>query len=72
MVTIGNKEYFKGIGEIKFEGKGSKNPLSFKYYNIQRTLAFKKVRGMKCVICICCTILDTRRPNTFQTVLFHT
>ena len=33
MVTIGNKEYFRGIGEIKFEGKDSKNPLSFKYYN---------------------------------------
>jgi len=26
------QEYFKGIGKINFEGKGSKNPLAFKYY----------------------------------------
>ncbi len=28
----GEKEFFPGIGKIKFEGKDSKNPLSFKYY----------------------------------------
>ena len=33
MALLGNKEYFKGIGEIQFEGKGSDNPLAFKYYN---------------------------------------
>ena len=33
MVLLGNKEYYKGIGEIKFEGKESDNPLAFKYYN---------------------------------------
>ena len=44
MVTIGNKEYFKGIGEIKFEGKGSKNPLSFKYYNPDQLVAGKSMR----------------------------
>ena len=27
-VLIGNKEFFPGIGKIKFEGKDSKNPLS--------------------------------------------
>ncbi|MDT8716189.1 xylose isomerase [Clostridium sp. 19966] len=26
-------EYFKGIEKIKFEGKDSKNPLAYKYYN---------------------------------------
>ena len=30
---IGNKEYFPGIGKIKFEGKESKNPLAFKWYD---------------------------------------
>ncbi len=34
------KEYFKGIGRIAFEGKGSKNPLAFKYYQPN-----KEVRG---------------------------
>ena len=33
MITIGNKEFYKGINEIKFEGKDSDNPLAFKYYN---------------------------------------
>lgn len=31
--VLGNKEYFPGIGKIKFEGKQSKNPLAFKYYD---------------------------------------
>lgn len=30
---IGNKEYFPGIGKIKFEGKESRNPLAFKWYD---------------------------------------
>lgn len=34
-------EYFKNIGQIKFEGKGSKNPLAYKYYNAEQTIAGK-------------------------------
>jgi xylose isomerase len=30
---IGNKEFFKGIDKIKFEGADSKNPLAFKWYD---------------------------------------
>ena len=30
---IGKREYFPGIGKIKFEGRESKNPLAFKWYN---------------------------------------
>jgi xylose isomerase len=30
---VGNKEYFKGIGKIKYEGKDSRNPLAFKWYD---------------------------------------
>jgi len=41
MALIGDKEYFKGIGEIKFEGKESDNPLAFKYYNPQQIVAGK-------------------------------
>ncbi|TGV02624.1 xylose isomerase [Flavivirga rizhaonensis] len=44
MATIGNKEYYKGIGEIKFEGKESDNPLAFKYYNPDQVVAGKTMR----------------------------
>jgi len=44
MAIIGNKEYFKGIGEIKFEGKESDNPLAFKYYNPDQVVAGKTMR----------------------------
>lgn len=40
-VTLGEKEYFKGIGKIAFEGKDSKNPLSFKYYDKSKVVAGK-------------------------------
>lgn len=32
-LTIGNKEFFPGIGTIAFEGSSSNNPLAFKWYN---------------------------------------
>ena len=43
-VVIGNKEYFPGIGKIKFEGKESKNPLSFKYYDENKVVAGKSMK----------------------------
>ena len=43
-LTLGKKEYFKGIGEIKFEGKDSKNPLAYKYYNPDQVVAGKTMR----------------------------
>ena len=39
-LTIGEKEYFDGIGPIQYEGPGSDNPMAFKYYD-----AGKKVAG---------------------------
>src|SRR6056297_3943627 len=44
MAIIGNKEYYKGIGDIKFEGKDSDNPLAFKYYNPEQVVAGKTMR----------------------------
>ena len=41
MALLGSREYFKGIGEIKFEGKASKNPLAFKYYDKNQVVAGK-------------------------------
>ena len=43
-ILIGNKEYFKGISKIQFEGKESDNPLAFKYYNEDQVVAGKKMK----------------------------
>ena len=40
-VVIGNTEYFKGIGQIQYEGKDSDNPLAFKWYNKDQVIAGK-------------------------------
>lgn len=44
MITKGDKEYFKGIGKIAFEGKGSDNPLSFKYYDENKVVGGKTMK----------------------------
>lgn len=36
-------EFFKNIPEIKFEGKDSKNPWTFKYYNPELTISQQKL-----------------------------
>ena len=41
MILTGNKEYFKGIDAISYEGKDSDNPLAFKYYNPKQLVAGK-------------------------------
>tara|TARA_B000000557_G_scaffold110468_1_gene89709 strand:- start:3 stop:1340 length:1338 start_codon:yes stop_codon:yes gene_type:complete len=43
-VVVGDKEYFPGIQKIKFEGKGSDNPLSFKYYDPEKLVNGKPMR----------------------------
>ncbi len=40
----GDKEFFPGIGKIKFEGKTSKNPLAFKYYDENLVVNGKSLR----------------------------
>ena len=44
MITIGNKEFFKGVRQIKYEGPDSKNPLAFKYYNPEQIVCGKSMR----------------------------
>ena len=44
MALIGNVEYYKGIGDIKFEGKNSTNPFSFKYYDPNKIVAGKTLK----------------------------
>jgi len=41
---IGTKEYFPGIGKIRYEGPRSDNPLAFKYYDAERKIAGKTMR----------------------------
>ena len=43
-LTIGQKEYFKNIAQIKFEGKESDNPLAFKWYNADQVVAGKTMK----------------------------
>ncbi|MEC7851044.1 MAG: xylose isomerase, partial [Bacteroidota bacterium] len=43
-VIKGNKEYFKGVGKIKFEGKSSKNPLSYRYYDKNKYVLGKPMK----------------------------
>ena len=40
-VFIGNREYFKGIGKINYEGPESDNPLAFKFYDPKKIVAGK-------------------------------
>jgi len=43
-VFKGNKEYFPGIGKIKFEGVESRNPLAFKWYDETRVINGKTMK----------------------------
>jgi xylose isomerase len=43
-LTLGDKEYFKGIGKIQFEGKESRNPMAFKYYDENKVVAGKTMK----------------------------
>ena len=41
---MGDKEYFKGVPKVTYEGKASDNPLAFKYYNPDQIVAGKTMR----------------------------
>jgi xylose isomerase len=43
-ITTGEKEYFKGIGQIKFEGLESDNPLAFRWYDENKVVAGKTMK----------------------------
>jgi xylose isomerase len=40
-LSLGDKEYFKGVGQVKYEGKDSDNPLAFKFYDAKRKIGKK-------------------------------
>ena len=43
-VITGEKEFFKEIGQVKFEGLGSDNPLAFRWYDENRIVAGKPMK----------------------------
>ena len=43
-VLLGEKEFFKGIGPIKYEGLHSDNPLSYRWYDESKVVAGKPMK----------------------------
>ena len=43
-ITLGNKEFFPGIGKIKYEGPKSNNPLAYKWYNEDHLIGGKTMK----------------------------
>ena len=43
-VLLGEKEFFKGIGQIKYEGLDSDNPLSYRWYEESKIVAGKPMK----------------------------
>ena len=41
---MAEKKYLSNINKIKFEGKKSKNPLAFKFYNPDEEINGKKMK----------------------------
>ena len=41
---MATKEFFPGIEKIKFEGKDSKNPMAFRYYDAEKVINGKKMK----------------------------
>ena len=44
MIVTGDKEFYKGVRAISFEGKTSDNPLAFKFYNPDQMVMGKSMR----------------------------
>lgn len=40
----GNKTYFPSVGQIQYEGPGSKNPMAFKWYNADQVVRGKTMK----------------------------
>lgn len=59
-IITGSKEFFPGIGQIKYEGLQSDNPLSFKWYDANRKIAGRSMREyFKFAVCYWHTFCNT-------------
>ena len=43
-VVLGDKEFFKGVGQIKYEGPESDNPLAYRWYDENKVVAGKTLK----------------------------
>jgi xylose isomerase len=43
-IITGEKEFFKGVGQIKYEGQQSTSPLAFKWYDADKVVAGKTMK----------------------------
>ena len=43
-VTLGNREFFKNISQIKYEGRDTDNPLAFRWYDENKVVAGKTMK----------------------------
>src|SRR6476661_4688688 len=46
LVTSNSKEFFPGIGEIKYEGHDSDNPLAYKWYDAEKLVGGRKMKDV--------------------------
>jgi len=44
MIYKGNKEAYPGVGKIEYEGRNSRNPLAFRWYNPEEIVNGKKMK----------------------------
>ena len=59
-VITGEKEFFKGIGQVKFEGLGSDNPLAFRWYDENRIVGGKTLKEqVRFAVCYWHTFCNT-------------
>jgi len=59
-IVTGNKEYFPGIGQIKYEGPQSDNPLAFKWYDENKIINGKKLKDhVRFAVCYWHTFCNT-------------
>ncbi|OQP54656.1 xylose isomerase [Niastella yeongjuensis] len=68
-IITGDKEFFKGIGQIRYEGVESDNPLAFKWYDENRIVAGKTMKEhLRFAVCywhtFCNTGADPFGPGT--------
>lgn len=43
-ILLGDKEFFKGVGQIKYEGPESDNPLAYRWYDENKVVAGKTLK----------------------------
>jgi xylose isomerase len=68
-ITTGSKEFFPGVGKIKYEGPQSDNPLAYKWYDENRIVGGKTMKEfLRFAVCywhtFCNTGADPFGPGT--------